>query len=385
MRLKLPPKARRSSTATSRRSNSDTAPGGPVAPSAEYVRRGGWRAPAHARQRNTIFPRTRRSSHLVRRIVLFALLAASLALITVSYRGGPVITSLRVGVLNGVAPIEHGLTRAWQPIQGAYDWTGELVGATSANRDLRRQVDNLKTQLVTSKVREADNVKLREMLAIKQRGRFPDGYDEKVGRVIYRSMTNATNSVVIDLGSSDGLQVNDPVMMARGLIGRVELVGRNSATVGLLTSPKQAVTAAVVGSNANGMLRTVSGEGSPVFELAYVNQSDVVAVGDEVTTSGWYSDRLESIYPEGIPLGRVSNVSNNPADLYKSVQVTPFADFDHIDYVLVLVPKPGVLSRQTLDQPRSFGPGVSVASRPDVATHLGRRTQPDPLAGARRP
>lgn len=372
MRLKLPPKNRRSSTPAAKRPGNDSAPGGPVAPSAEYVRRGGWRAPANARQRNTIFPRGRRSSPIMRRIVLFALLAASLALVTISFRGGPVITNVRIGVLNVVAPIEHGLSRAWQPVQSTYDWTTELFGATSDNRELRRQVDDLKTQLVTSDVREADNVELREILAIKERGRFPDGYDQKVGRVVYRATPSGTNSVVIDVGTNDGVQINDPVMMPRGLVGRVELVGRNSATVGLLSNPKQAVTAAVVGSNANGILRAVSGEGSPTFELAYVNQSDVVSVGDFVATSGWYSDRLESIYPEGLALGRVSSVSNNPADLYKTVQVTPLADFDHVDYVLVLVPRDASVARQKLDIPRAATSTAQVERRPDVAAHMGK-------------
>jgi hypothetical protein len=37
----------------------------------------------------------------------------------------------------------------------------------------------------------------------------------------------------------------------------------------------------------------------------------------------------------------VTSVGNNPADLHKTVQVTPFADFDRIDHVFVLVPKHG--------------------------------------------
>jgi rod shape-determining protein MreC len=62
-------------------------------------------------------------------------------------------------------------------------------------------------------------------------------------------------------------------------------------------------------------------------------------VNDMVVTSGFASKNgeLRSVYPRGIPIGIVTNVGNDPADLHKTVQVTPFADFDRIDEVVVLV------------------------------------------------
>ena len=41
----------------------------------------------------------------------------------------------------------------------------------------------------------------------------------------------------------------------------------------------------------------------------------------------------------GIPIGRVTSVGQADTDLWKQVQVEPFADFDRIDAVLVLVRK----------------------------------------------
>ena len=56
-------------------------------------------------------------------------------------------------------------------------------------------------------------------------------------------------------------------------------------------------------------------------------------------TAGWRTGRLESLYPKGIQIGRVTSVGQADTDLYKQVQVEPFADVGSLDAVIVLVPK----------------------------------------------
>jgi rod shape-determining protein MreC len=285
----------------------------------------------------TIFQRRRRPALLVRRTVLGLLLVLSLILLTLSYRESAVVSSLRVVAMEAVQPIEKGLTRAWSPVQGAFDWCSDLIHATSDKSQLEERNAELEAQLANQRATEAENSRFREILALKERGKFPDGYDTVTATVIGRSPTSIDNSIAIGVGSNDGIKVNDPVMVTRGLIGRVEAVSPNAARVGLIINREQAVSAVVVGSEATGVLRALGNEGSPVLQLAYVAQSARVRVGDTVVTSGWSTGELRSIYPRNIPLGIVSSVGSSPADLYKTVQVTPFADFDRIDEVMVLV------------------------------------------------
>ena len=51
--------------------------------------------------------------------------------------------------------------------------------------------------------------------------------------------------------------------------------------------------------------------------------------------------KLSSLYPKGIAIGKVTSVGQSDTDLYKQVQVQPFADFTSIDAVIVLVRKAG--------------------------------------------
>jgi rod shape-determining protein MreC len=315
--------------------------------------------PRRERGPRGLFPRRRRASPGVRRAALVVLLAASVGLLTATYRTGDAhFLPGQRQALQVMAPVERGMNRAWAPIAGGYEWTSRLVNATGENKKLRTEVSDLRLQLEVNANAEADNVKLRDLLAIKERGTFPAGYSQVAGQVIARSPSDADRSVVIDLGTSDGIQVDDPVMVPEGLIGRVEEVSSDSARVGLLTDDSAAVSATVVGRDASGVLSVSSTEGSPVLDLGYVAQHIDVEQGDIVVTSGWSTGSLQSIFPEGIPVGVVSSVGNSPADLYKTVQVTPFADFDRVDDVLVLVPKAGTPT--SYQQPPAQPPATPV-------------------------
>ncbi|MCB0880122.1 MAG: rod shape-determining protein MreC [Thermoleophilia bacterium] len=334
MRVPTPNTKRRRRTT----SRATAASGGPVAPEASYVGRRDRRVRAGARTRGHVFPR-RRSSVPARRGALAVLLVACLALITVSYRGGAVLHGTQLAVLDAVAPIERGLSRAWDPIAGAWDWTGRLFSATSENPKLKRENAELRAKLRAADVNSADVARLQADLNLDQTFLYPAGYDRVWASVTTRQPGTVESSFVIDRGSKDGIRKDDPVMAVPGLIGHVTNVMDDYAVVSLIVDDTQRVSASVVDSDAWGVLRTVSTEGVPTMQLKFVKQSAKVEEGDQVITSGFASKNgeLRSIYPKGLPIGYVSSVGNDPADLHKTVQVTPLVDFDRIDEVMVLV------------------------------------------------
>ena len=78
---------------------------------------------------------------------------------------------------------------------------------------------------------------------------------------------------------------------------------------------------------------------TPLAPVRSLNSSvGSVKAGDEVVTAGWRASGLSSLYPKGIPIGKVTSVGQTDTDLYQQVQVDPFADFGSLDAVLVLVP-----------------------------------------------
>jgi cell shape-determining protein MreC len=57
-------------------------------------------------------------------------------------------------------------------------------------------------------------------------------------------------------------------------------------------------------------------------------------------TSGWRSSRLESLFPRGIAIGRVTRVDSDERELYQRVHLRPFADLRELDVVEVLTRSP---------------------------------------------
>ncbi|MEO6866518.1 MAG: rod shape-determining protein MreC [Gaiellales bacterium] len=324
-----------------KRSGRSTAPasGGPVAPEASFVSRSDRRISKAGRNSSAGFPR-RRTHPVVRRVVLAVLICAAVGAMTISYRGGqPVLSGAQLAVLNTVAPIERGLSRAWDPIAGSWSWTGRLFSATSENPKLIQENAELRERLRISAEQTDELQRLRRAFHYDETARFPEGFKRVYARVSVRKPGATERSLTIDSGSRDGISVDDAVMVTGGLLGRVTAVKSRTSVVGLIIDDSQQVSAAVTGSDAWGVLRTVSTEGEPVLQLRYVDQADKVAVNDKIVTSGYSSSngRLRAAYPGGIPIGFVSSVGNDKADVHKTVQVTPYVKFGRIDEVFVLV------------------------------------------------
>ncbi len=88
---------------------------------------------------------------------------------------------------------------------------------------------------------------------------------------------------------------------------------------------------------ATGLIRH-AGRGDQLI-LDRVQKDLDVRVGDVIVTAGSPQGKLPSVYPAGIPIGKVTGVSQNDVDIYKQIQVQPFVDFSSLEAVIVLAAK----------------------------------------------
>jgi rod shape-determining protein MreC len=72
--------------------------------------------------------------------------------------------------------------------------------------------------------------------------------------------------------------------------------------------------------------------------LDRVRKQDDVREGDEIVTAAWRAGALSSLYPKGIPIGKVASVGLTDTDLFQQVQIEPYVDFGSLDAVIVLRP-----------------------------------------------
>jgi rod shape-determining protein MreC len=288
----------------------------------------------------TAFP-SRGAGQLRRRLVVGVLVLASLVLISISFRSdesGP-LSGVESAGATALRPFAVGLERLAQPFRDAYGWADSLLSAQSEAERLREENRLLLQQSIQNAFAVQENKYLRSQLDYIDSPRFPDDFNDRsvVAEVTGRPAGAFTQAIVIAAGSSDGVRLNDPVVTADGLVGVVTRVTPDLARVQLLTDEAAAASAIDLRTSATGIVLHARGTRETLV-LDRVRKEDVVRVGDEVVTAGWRAGALSSLFPKGIPIGRVTSVGQTDTDLFQQVQVDPYVDFGALDAVIVLVP-----------------------------------------------
>ena len=264
----------------------------------------------------------------------------ALVLVTLSFRetnGGPVTSAQNAGAA-ALRPFEIAATRVARPFHDAYSWFDGLLNARSDQKKLRAENERLRQQLLQNEFAANEVRQLKLLLDFREGPTFPGDYNPVAASVISRPAGAFAQAIVISAGSADGVELNAPVVNGDGLIGLVTRLATHAARVTLLTDEQSAVSALDAKTDAAGIVGQGPGIGS-TLEFDRVSKDKVVRVGDTIVTAGWRTTKLSSLYPKGIPIGTVTSFGQTDTDLYKQVQVQPFADFSALDAVIVLVRK----------------------------------------------
>jgi rod shape-determining protein MreC len=280
-----------------------------------------------------------------RRAALAVFVVLSIAILTAYFgeSGGGFFHTLQRGAQEAVAPIETGASRALKPVRDFFGWAGDTIDAKDQNADLKKEVQQLRGQLAQSETALRDADQLKALSSLRQENYFPQSTAPVTARVIARSSTVWYSTLKIDKGSDDGLRLNQPVIAAGGLIGKTTSVTSGTAEVRLITDGESGVSAQVFPAGVSGVVRPEVGNPDDLL-LEHVESGRRVTENTLVVTSGFTSSRTESLFPRGIPIGRVTKVDLDELETYQRVHVKPFADLRRIDLVQVLTRR-GVASQ----------------------------------------
>lgn len=272
-----------------------------------------------------------------RRAALAVFVALSIAILTAYFgeSGGGFFHTLQRGAQEAVAPIETGASRALKPVRDLFGWAGDTIDAKDQNADLKKEVRGLRADLAEAQTALRDANQLEALASLRDENYFPQSTAPVTARVIARSATVWYSNLKIDKGSDDGLRENQPVIAAGGLIGKLTSVTGGTAEVRLITDGQSGVSAQVFPEGVTGVVRPEVGDPEDLL-LEHVESDRRVTENTLVITSGFTSSRTESLFPRGIPIGRVTKVDLDELETYQRVHVKPFADMRRIDIVQVL-------------------------------------------------
>jgi rod shape-determining protein MreC len=277
-----------------------------------------------------------------RRAVLLLLVAASLTLLSLYYRegtGGPLHGAENV-VSTIFGPVQSGADRALKPVRDLVNWFHETFDARGQNDQLKDEVASLRDQLAREQTTKHEAKELSALNELTSGGIVPDGTEPVTARVVGRSPTVWYSTVTIDKGSSSGVRIDDPVVAAQGLAGKVTQTTPNTAQVTLITDADSAVTARVTPEGATGVVEPNVGNPNDL-QLDYLERGTQIAEGQMVVTAGFSTGDLGSIFPPGIPIGEITQASVEERQAYQRVHLNPFADLRDMDFVKVLTTQGG--------------------------------------------
>ncbi len=219
-------------------------------------------------------------------------------------------------------------------IKGTFKALGRYAWALFHLRHLLRENEELRRRLKEAEVRNArlteyffENKRLLKLLEMKPR-LSPRAI---AARVLARNPSNWSQALIVDRGSRDGVKVGFAAVAPGGLVGRVYQVGRRFSKVMLITDRQSGVGAIVQRSREPGI---VCGTGGPICVMKYLDRNADVRHADVVITSG-----IGSLFPSGIPIGKVLRVRQDPEQPLLQALVQPFVNLNKVEE-LFLIPSP---------------------------------------------
>ena len=269
-----------------------------------------------------------------RRAVLAGCVALSIVLLT-AYFGGGAAKAVQRGAQEVFSPIQSGASKALKPFRDLVGWTGDVFDAKGENERLKDELMQVRLDRAEVDTLRRDNQQLRALVGLPRQEGFPAEIDRISARVIAHSPTIWYSAVQIDRGRGDGVKEDQPVVTGDGLVGKVTDVTDGTARVTLITNDTSAVSAQVVPEGLGGVVRPKVGDPEDLL-LEFLEKGRRPRRGATVVTSGSTSNELESLFPRGIPIGKVTRVEAGDLELYRRVHLEPFADLRRMDYVQVL-------------------------------------------------
>jgi rod shape-determining protein MreC len=263
---------------------------------------------------------------------------SSFALLTITY--GQDAGGLQRGVSTIFSPLQDAADRALKPARDMVDWFDETLEARGENSRLRSELVDVREQAVAGQAALQENEQLRKLVELDRGPALAaSAYKPVTGRVIARSPTVWHSAVSIDVGSDDGVAVDDAVLSGDGLVGRVASVEGSSSQVTLITDHASAVSAKVVPGGVQGVIRPDLGNPDDLI-LDYIDTTAKIRLGQAVVTSGWSAEGISSLFPPNLPVGEVTRASIVEQEASQQVRLRPYADLANLDLVQVLTGGP---------------------------------------------
>jgi len=200
----------------------------------------------------------------------------------------------------------------------------ELSQAKEINVELLKRLDEQERQLKTLTEMQLENERLRSLVSFREKFR----YEVIAARIIGTDPSALFKTLILNRGSSDGIQEGMAVISTAGVVGKIFQVESGRSRVLLINDINSRVDAVVQRSRTRAI---VAGSlGGEIF-LRHLPRRQDLQVGDVLVTSG-----MDEIFPSGVEIGKILSVRKDPNLVLEEALLEPSVDFSAIEEVLIV-------------------------------------------------
>ncbi len=227
-----------------------------------------------------------------------------------------------------VSPFQKGLTQTIHFAEKLWTHYFYLVSVAKENEELK---------IALSKAIEKNNECIETELSNQRYRNFLNFQktmtnDTIAAQVIGKDPSPWFKSIIIDKGFSDGVKKGLPVVIPEGVAGQIIEVTKHYSKVLLLIDRNSAIDSLAQRTRARGIIR---GSSDGRFFFQYVLKKYEIQEEDTVISSG-----LDGVFPKGLRVGKVRSINQKKSGIFQEVVVTPFVDFEKLEEVIIILPKP---------------------------------------------
>lgn len=241
---------------------------------------------------------------------------------------------------NSSSPLTSALGTVFLPLQKLSAAISENLGELSVsfrsasvyeeeNRELKKELEEYRKKLADYDEMKKKVDSYEDFYGVKKQN--PD-FEFSYGSVLSRDAADAYGSFVINVGSKDGVEVDDPVIYGEYVVGIVKKVNFSTCVVYTVLDPRVNVGAMESGTREFGY---VCGDTAlfkdGMCKLSGLDSSTSVVGGGIVCTSG-----AGGVFPDGLLIGEVVSVKDDEVSAGFYAQVKPFVDFSKLSDVFVI-------------------------------------------------
>lgn len=193
------------------------------------------------------------------------------------------------------------------------------------NKRLRLQNLEYSYKIHSNRLAAQENETLRQMLGFKERYSFPVISAAVIGQDVDR----ITNSLILSVGSMDGVKKYMAVVTADGLVGRIIEVYPSSSSVQIIRDVNSRISAIIEGNrDIKGLVRWEGGDYLRMYGLQHISNLEP---GHNVYTTG-----IGGTFPSGLFIGTVIRPDGDDQKIYSTVDIKPAVDFSLIHEVFII-------------------------------------------------